>query len=493
MGSQRGRPMRFMARRLTDAAAWALVVDVHQRRRESDGLRCGFRLAVGFVLVVCVLLGVGARQPPAWAAPSSGRYVSVRLEGVVNPLKQRHVAGALARARDERAAFVLLSIDTPGGLITSMQEIVRDITNSPVPVVGFVEPRTAQASSAGAFILLATDIAAMAPESRVGAAHPVGNGQPLPEVLDDKVTGSLVALASSLARRRGRPADLAEEMVRSSRSFTAEDARSQKLVEIIATDGADLLRQLDGRTLDVHGQQVKLETGALEETSVRVSWVGRLLDAVADPTIAPLLVSLGMLGIGYELASPGIGMGGVLGTICLMLGLYGLSVLPVEIGSVILLIAGLAAIAVEVKVPSHGLVAGTGILSLVLGTVMLVDPGGYFGGLAPLKWLVVMPFVAAAAAFVLLLARVARRAQGRHVQTGAEALVGRRGTAKTALCPAGPGLFTGSVFVDGARWQAESALEIAEGQAVEVVEVLGAPMRLKVRAVQREASDGTHI
>jgi membrane-bound serine protease (ClpP class) len=428
------------------------------------------------VLAALGLLGLSARQLRA----AAGRYVHIRIDGIINPIEQRYVERAIARAAAERAEFLLISIDTPGGLVTSLQKITTAITNAPLPVIGFVEPRSAQATSAGAFILLATDVAAMAPGTRVGAAHPVADGKPLEGALDDKATNSLAALAKSLAARRGRPTAPAEAMVRTSKSFTDTEAQAAGFVEILAVNREHLLNELHGRTLEIHGKKRTLATRGLSAIDLPLSKSERLLDKLADPTLASLLLSLGMLAILYELSSPGIGMGGLVGAISLLLGLLAMSVLPLEFGGVILIVVGLAAIGLEVKVPSHGLLAGGGIISLVLGTLLFVDPSEYFGGVQRVSGGIVAPVVAGSVVAVLLLARVTRRALAAPPITGASSLVGRGGIAKTAFSAAGAE-FSGSVLVDGARWQGTAGEAIQAGARIVVTEVLRDPMRLAVK------------
>jgi membrane-bound serine protease (ClpP class) len=431
-------------------------------------------LGLCLVLLACVLS----------AHASGSRMLHVHLTGIVNPVAQRHLRAALDRAAQEGDAFVLVSIDTPGGLVSSMQEITTALTNAPVPVIGFVEPRSAQATSAGAFILLATDLIAMAPGTRVGSAHPVAEGKPLEGVLDEKATNSLAALAKSLAERHGRPVALAEEIVRKSTSLTDTEARAAGLAELTADDLPDLLRRLDGRTVRFRGGAVTLRTAGIEVTEFEMTWFERPLDALAEPTVASLLVSIGLAGIVYEFAAPGVGLGGILGAISLLLGLLGLSVLPLAIGGVALLVAGFAAIAVEVKVPSHGLVAGGGTIALLFGALLLVDPSRYFGGVPRVHWQLFGPVLVLVIAAVLLLSRVARRAQRSPVQTGVETLVGRQATVTAPFVPTPEGA-AGTVFVDGARWQAESRTEHPRGATVEVVAVLRQPLRLEVKALEK--------
>lgn len=442
------------------------------------------RLLAWTLPLLCAAAALAVVAAPAGAASKS--YVHARVEGVINPIQARHVARAVARARADDAAFLLLTIDTPGGLVTSMQEIVASLTNSGVPVIGFVEPRSAQATSAGAFILLATDVAAMAPGTRVGAAHPVADGKGLDEVMDKKATNSLASLVKSLAERRARPTDLAEGMVRESTSYTAEDAHAKKLVELLAVNEADLLKKLDGREVR---PGKKLATRGLARVQVELSRVDRFLAQIADPTLTSMLLSLGVLAILYELSSPGIGAGGAIGAVLLVLGLLGTSVLPLEGSAIALFVIGVVAIALEVKLPTHGVLGGAGVVALILGGLLLVDPDDYFGGVTGVQLQFFVPIVLGAAIGFLLLARVTRKALSAPPETGSEALVGKRGTARSTFGSAAAEP-TGQVFVDGARWQAfTEEAEIHLGDAVVVVAVSEKPTRLGVRRVR--AAEGS--
>jgi membrane-bound serine protease (ClpP class) len=404
----------------------------------------------------------------------------VELHGVVNPIKARHVKQAIERASKEGADFVLISIDTPGGLVSSMQDIVAAITNAPVPVVGFVEPSSAQATSAGALILLATDVAAMQPGTRMGAAHPVGNGAPLEGAMEEKATNTLVALAKSLAARRGRPQDLAAALVKESTSHTAQEAFDKHLVELIANDQSDLMRKLDGRTFEHAGKSRTLHSNAARRIEVELSWSNELLDAIANPTLASILLSIGVLGITYEIATPGVGLGGIVGLVSLCLGLLGMSVLPMQLAGVLLLVAGLLSIALEFAIPTHGLLGLGGLFALGVAAVVLIDEGGYYGAVQSIDLTLFLPIVAALAVAMLGLATISRKALRAPFQLGPAALRAKSGTAKSAFLQKNAE-FTGSVFVDGALWQAIAGEEIREGDAIEVEDVLSQPMRLKVR------------
>ena len=416
-------------------------------------------------------------RPAAAAAPV---VIRIRVEGVITPIKARYVHQALEFAREKQAAFLLVSLDTPGGLVTSMQAIVSDITNSPIPVVGYVEPPTAQATSAGAFILLSTDVAAMAPGTQVGAAHPVGTDKNLEGAMAEKATNSLVALAKSLAARHGRPETYAESIVRQSTSFTADEAKKAGAVEIIAPNQAALLEALEGYAIEAPDRKVVLSTRGAVVIDRPMSWNNRLLDVIANPTLASILLSLGVLGILYELSSPGIGLAGIVGVISLVLALLAFSTLPLKLGAFVLLLAGFIAIAVEIKTPTHGALALGGLVSLALGALVLIDETGYFGGVQKLDFRIFLPFVVTVTASFLLFARIAQKAQTAPVQMGFASLTGAGGVAKSGISADG-----GMVFVAGARWQAISQAPIQEGSHVIVEEVLSHPTRLRVRATEK--------
>lgn len=435
--------------------------------------RVWFSAVVGLLSVLVSLF----LARPAAAAPV---FVQARVEGVINPIQARHVERAIERARAEQAQFVLITLDTPGGLVTSMQQIVSAITNAGLPVITYTAPRSAQATSAGAFILLAADVAAMAPGTRVGAAHPVAQGQNLEGDLNEKATNSLASLIKSLAERRGRPSDIAESMVRKSVSLTAEEALEKKLVEILANDENHLLRQLDGRKLN---EKKTLTTRGLRRVDVELSTIDRVLDKIADPTLTSLLLSLGVLAILYELGSPGVGAGGAIGALLLVLGLLGSSVLPIEASALALFVIGFVAIALEIKLPTHGILGGAGVVAIVIGGMLLVDPEDYFGGVRRVNVSLFGPVVAATALTLVIIGRATRRALAAPPAVGSEALIGKRGDARSTFGPDEPET-QGQVFVDGARWQALSAEgRIQRGDTVEVVRVTEKPTRLVVRRV----------
>jgi membrane-bound serine protease (ClpP class) len=433
-----------------------------------------------FLFVIAFFASASVGEWSRAASAASPVVVHIRVTGVITPIQARYVQQALEFAHQKEAAFVLMSLDTPGGLVTSMQSIVSDISNSPVPVVGFVEPATAQATSAGAFLLLSTDVAAMAPGTRVGAAHPVGTDKNLEGAMAEKATNSLAALAKSLAARHRRPESYAESIVRESKSFTADEAKAIGAVEIIAPSQTALFESLDGYVVDAPPRKVVLSTRSAVVIERPMSWESRAIDLLANPTLASILLSLGMLGILYELSSPGIGMAGIVGTICLVLALLAFSTLPLKVGGFVLLFAGFVAIAVEVKSPAHGALALGGVAALVLGALVLVDEGGYLGGVPRIDLRLFVPFLVILTGSFLLFARAASKAQAAPFQMGMGSLSGARGVAKGPITPEG-----GMVLVTGARWQAFAATSIEDGSAVIVEEVLSHPTRLRVRPIEK--------
>lgn len=420
---------------------------------------------------------------PGTSSAAAPVALHLTVEGIINPIKARYVHQALQAARDRNAQLVIMSLNTPGGLVSSMQDIVGDMTNSAVPVVGFVEPPTAQATSAGAFLLLATDVAAMAPGTRVGAAHPVGADKNLEGAMEEKATNSLVSLAKSLAARHGRPEAYAESIVRQSSSFTSDEAKKAGAVEILAPSMGELLAALDGYRIEGEGHKAVLSTRGLEVVEFPMSRYSRLLDILSNPTLASILLSLGVLGILYELSSPGVGLAGIVGTVCLVLSLVALSTLPLKLGGFVLLLAGFVAIAVEVKTPAHGALALGGVVSVILGALVLVDETGYFGGAQKLDFRVFVPFSIVVSGAFLLFAGIAARALRAPARSGMETMNGSQGVARTRVGPDG-----GMIFVDGALWQAVSDGAIEPGQGVRVEEVMSNPTRLRVKATVKGAS-----
>ena len=394
------------------------------------------------------------------------------LDGAIDPGSVRYVERGLAEAERRGAALVVLRLDTPGGLVTSLREMTRAITSSPVPVVVYVAPSGARAASAGLFLVLAADVAAMAPGTNIGAAHPVALGGGTDDTSMDKATQDAAALARSLAAARGRPTEAAERAVLDSISYSAVEARERGLVDLVVGSEAELLAALEGRIIRRAGGEERLALGELRAVELPPTPGERFLMTVADPTVAYLLLVLGALGLVIELLTPGGMIAGISGAIALLLGLYGLSVLPVNVVGVVLLLLGIGLLVAEAFVTSFGLLAATGAAAFVLGSLLLFDdiraPGMHGPGLG-----LVVPVAVVFAAATLFLATRAARVRRRPGLTGVEALLGAEGTVVQPLDP------EGMVFVKGEHWTARADAPVGAGERVRVVGVAG--NRLEVR------------
>jgi membrane-bound serine protease (ClpP class) len=401
--------------------------------------------------------------------------VVARVDTIIHPVAADYVRAALAEADASGATAFVLELDTPGGLLTSTREIFTAMLGAQTPVVVYVAPSGAQAASAGFFLLMAADLAAMAPGTNTGAAHPVGGmGETIEGVMAAKVEQDAAATIRSLAARNHRNAALAEEAVVKSRSFTADEARTNQLVDLVSPSLQALLQELDGReVVKPDGVRRVLHTRAAAVRTVAMRPVQRLLATLAHPNIAYILMTLGFLGLYFELAHPGAVLPGVVGGICLILAFFALSVLPFNYAGVALIFLGLLFFVAEIKVTSYGLLTVAGVISLVLGSLLL------FRSAEPALRVsldVILGVALFAAAVVTFLVTMALRARRRQVRTGREGLIHERGVARSALAP------QGKVFVHGELWSAVAERPVAAGEAVEVVAVDGMLLRVRPAA-----------
>jgi membrane-bound serine protease (ClpP class) len=398
---------------------------------------------------------------PGW----SGEVVRMRVDDTIQPASQRFIERALHDASEQEASVVVMELDTPGGLVDTTRDITSAIMTSPVPVVVFVYPSGARAASAGFFILLSADVAVMAPGTNTGAAHPVGGqGENLPDDVRDKATNDVAAMVRSLAVQRGRNAETAEKAVRESISLTADEALDEGLIDFIAKDFNDLLDQLDGYEVTrPDGTTEVLDLGERTVIEIEPSFAERLFSVLANPNIAYLLMALGALGLYVEITHPGGILPGVVGVVFLLLGLYSVSVLPVSWAGVALIFVALMLFILEVKVTSYGLLTVGGVISFVLGSLMLFD--GPIPALRVSLGVVLPTAVVVAATTVFLLTRVLKAYQ-QQPMTGKEGLVGEIGRVIGDLAP------VGKVVVHGEYWDARSVGgTVAAGDKVRVVTV----------------------
>jgi len=419
------------------------------------------------VLVATAMLVADAATSARGAVPI---VETATVDGIIHPVAAEFMRSAIAKADADGAALIVFTLHTPGGLLDSTRDINNAIINAKTPVAVFVGPAGYRAASAGFLITIAADIAAMAPGTHIGAAHPVsGSGEKVDEVMAKKMASDTAAYARTLATQRGRNVPLVEQAVMESRSFTEQEASTATppLVDVIATDVPDLVRKLDGRTIKrFDGRTVTLALAHAETRTIEMTRAQRALSAIAHPQIAYLLLTLGTLGLTIELWSPGAILPGVAGGICLLLAFFALQVLPVSYAGVLLIMLGFLLLVIEVKVTSHGVLAAGGIASLFFGSLMLID--------SPLPEMqiglrMILPVTLALAGILLFLVRLGVRAQRTPSITGESGMLHSLAEALTSIEPGG----VGRVATHGEIWTATASEPIAAGDRVVVTEVKG--------------------
>lgn len=400
------------------------------------------------------------------------QVLHIRVDSPIHPVAADFIASSIELADEMRAVALVIELNTPGGLLDSTREISKAMLGARTPVVVFVGPSGARAASAGFFLLMSADVAAMAPGTNTGAAHPVGGqGEDIKGNMGEKVEQDASAQIRSLAKQSGRNVEAAEAAVKESKSYTAEEALELGLIDLVAADLEELLAGIDGREVEKVGEEkVVLATAEAEVVEREMGAFQRFLAAVTHPAIAGLLMAFGMLGLYMELSNPGAIFPGVVGAICLILGFYAMSILPINYAGVALVLLALILFIAETQVPSFGLLTIGGAIALVLGSVMLfkdLDPSFAID----LRW--VVGFALAIVLVVATLTAKTLMVRRSRVTTGREGLVTERGVARTELAP------RGKVFVHGELWNAEAASPVAAGTPVEVVSVDGMLLRVK--------------
>ena len=396
--------------------------------------------------------------PPASAAQP---VAVIDIDGAITPVTARLLTAAVERAKAERAQALVVQLNTPGGLERSMRTMAQTILNSEIPVIVYVAPTGARAASAGVFITMAAHVAAMAPVTNIGAAHPVAaSGGEMGKEMSKKVANDAAAFARSLAAERGRNVEWAEKAVRASVSVTEREAVKLKVVDLIADNLQDLLVKVDGRTVKTARGTVTLETRNAEVKRIEIKFRDRFLALITDPNIAYILMMVGMLGIFFELQNPGVVLPGVIGGISLILAFFAFQSLPINWAGVLLILFGVSLLIAEIKIASHGVLTIGGVVAMVLGSFMLYE--------APelgfrVSWTVIIPTVGAMAGLIAWAVSAGVRAMMKPSVMGPESMVGRLAVARSALGPAGgpAGGPDGQVQVDGEIWRA-----VAEGGAI---------------------------
>ncbi len=424
-----------------------------------------------FILATALTVSSSFARSPYAAVLSVG--------GIINPAMASYVDRGIAQAEDTGASVIVIEMDTPGGLDTSMRDIIQHVIASKVPIVAYVSPSGARAASAGVYITYAAHIAAMAPSTNIGSAHPValdqsGNEQQMTDTMTQKVTNDAVAYIKGLAQTRGRNANWAEQAVRSSVNITAQEALDQNVVNVIAPDVPSLLDKIDGTTVSVPGGSVTLKTKGLPIEEIDMSPVESFLHTISDPTIAYILLSLGTLGLIFELSSPGAILPGVVGGLFLLFALFGLGTLPLNAAGLLLMGFAFLLFVADILAPTHGILTGGGVISFALGSSMLINTRD--APFLSISTTAIGTLTLALTAFFIFVVRAVVRSRRRPPSTGQEGMLRQIGRAKTELSPGG------MVFIDGALWEAMSETgSVAEGEAVEVVGQRG--LTLVVRRV----------
>jgi membrane-bound serine protease (ClpP class) len=410
----------------------------------------------------------------------SNTFLKMEITGAVDPVVKDYLLEGFQKARDTQASAILIRMDTPGGLLDATRDIISGILNSPVPVIVFVGPQGARAASAGVFITLAADVAAMAPQTHLGAAHPVAVGGGMPfmpggkkgenesadgskntSVMEEKAVSDTSAYARTLATTKGRNAEWAEKAVRKSVSLTADEALKSNVIDLMANDEEDLLRKLSGRQIEKAGITHTLQLENATRIDFSMSTLRQWLHAIANPNVAYLLLVLGFYALVYEFSSPGIGLGAITWIICLVLAFFSLQVLPLNFAGLALLVAGLIMMGLDILVGSHGLLIFGGLVSFALGSFFLFDANQ---AVFRVSAILILAILATSGGFFGLVVRKIWIARRKKPVTGADGMVGQTAEVRDG----------GMVFVEGALWTVESGIEgLPTGARVRVEKVLG--------------------
>jgi membrane-bound serine protease (ClpP class) len=412
---------------------------------------------------ICLIFPLIVLFLGAWGLFASPRHVNlVIIDGPIGPITARIIDQAIETSEEDSAEALVIELNTPGGLDESMRIITRKILNSGVPVIVYVAPSGSRAASAGVFITLSAHIAAMAPGTNMGSAHPVAIGGQMDSTMAEKVVNDAAAYIRSIANRRGRNEEWAEESVRESISATEYEALKLKVIDLVVDNVRALLDSCDGRTVSLPSGDKVLDTKEIEVKRAEISVRDRILQVITNPTIAYILLTLGMWGLFFELSNPGAIFPGIVGGICLILAFFALQTLPINYAGLLLMILALILFILEVKIVSHGALIIGGIISMVMGSLLLFE--------SPLPYMrvslvVIITVVAGTALFFLVAIGLALKARKRKVTTGGRGLTGEVGVARTALKP------EGDVFIHGEIWKAEADQPIKKGEKVVVTAV----------------------
>ena len=408
----------------------------------------------------------------------SQQVILLKIDGAINPASAAFIERGIESATEKNAECLIIQMNTPGGLLQSTRIIVSSILESKIPIVVYVAPGGAHAGSAGVFITMAAHIAAMAPGTNIGAAHPVDMQGKMDSVMGEKVTNDAAAFIRTIAEKRNRNLKWAEDAVRKSQAITETEALDTNVIDLIAKNIDDLLSQIDGKQIETVQGIVTLHTKGARIESLEMGWAEKMLDTLSDPNIAYILFMLGVYGLMFELYNPGSIFPGIVGVISLVLEFYTMHALPINYAGLALIIFGIILFLLEIKIVSHGLLAIGGAVSLFLGSIMLIRTSSVLE-FVEISWIVIVGSVAITTFFFVFLLGLGLKVQRKKPTTGTEGLIGEIGEAFSLLNP------EGTVHVHGEFWQAESTSgKIAKGERVRVVEI----QNLKLRVEQVKSS-----
>jgi len=417
------------------------------------------RIKKPFFIIFIVVFIIGLFIHNVQAEQNSAMVIE--LEGTINPGTAQFVIKGLKRAEASKHKLVIIRLDTPGGLDSSMRSIVKAILNSSIPIVVYVAPRGARAASAGVMITIAAHVAAMAPQTNIGAAHPVSaDGKEISKTMSEKVVNDMVAYVRSIAKDRGRNQDWVEKAIRESVSITADVAVKEKVVDLVARDIDDLLELLDGKEIVLGESKVKLETKGLKLTYVTPGWRDRVLNTISNPNIAYVLMMIGMAGLILSLPHPGGILPGVIGAISLILAFFAFQTLPVNYAGFLLIALAIIFFIAEIKVSSYGLLSVAGLISLTLGSIMLFED-------VRVSLKLIMPTTVMIGGFFVIIACLAFRAYRRKPTSGMEGLIGETGVVEKKIDP------VGLIFAHGEYWKATSTEVAEQGEKVRIIDSRG--------------------
>ncbi len=430
--------------------------------------------------IVCLLAAIILFTSVAWANEEKPVFNVITVASVITTPTAKYVADSIEKAKEEGAQGLIILLDTPGGMDTAMREIAKSLLNSPIPVIIYVYPSGARAASAGVIITTAAHVAAMAPGTNIGAAHPVaiglGGSGGVDKTMSEKMENDAAAYVRSIAKIRGRSEVWVEKAVRKSESITAEEAKKMNVIDYVAADIDKLLAMIDGKEVTLEGgKKIKLSTKNAAVNKIEMGTRQKILAAISDPNIAYILLLIGLAGLYFEFSNPGAILPGVIGGISLLMAFFGLATLPVNYTGILLILFGIILFIAEIKVMSNGLLTIGGIVSLAMGSLIMFETPE---PALRISLQVFIPALLLVSGFFIVVIWMAIKAQMRRPYTGVEAMVEGRGEAVTDITN------EGSVFYQGEYWKAQSQNPIPKGAKVKIIEVDG--LKLTVEEIKKE-------